>query len=115
MSLLHSAEEVMNYVRNLPRAVVLIYEDLTALDTRVSNVETGNEIVIVAVSVASGATSGASSANANIKSGKIIGIVPTGNVDSVSAVALSSSNGAVTVTLKAAATAIDTFNVAVLI
>ena len=37
MTLLYSARKVMNYVRNLPKLVEKIYDELTALDTRVSN------------------------------------------------------------------------------
>lgn len=68
---------------------------------------------IVAITVAAAATSGASANDADLVGGQITGIVPSGNQDQfVDNVAID-GNGAVTVTLAAAATADNTFNVTV--
>lgn len=68
----------------------------------------------VAVTVALGAASGASAADADLEDGAIVGYYPTGNQDQhVDNVALG-ADGAVTITLAANATADNTFNVVVL-
>ena len=41
MSLIYTAREVMNYVRNLPQMVTKIYEEFTGIDTRVTSLEGG--------------------------------------------------------------------------
>jgi len=67
----------------------------------------------VAVTVAAGATSGSSPADSELVDGEIIGYYSTGNQDQlVDNVALG-ADGSVTVTLAAAATADNTFNVLV--
>ena len=72
------------------------------------------EVELVAVTVSSGSASGTSSANEEVVWGKILGITATGNQDQfVDNVAIA-SDGVVTVTLAANATADNTFNVAVL-
>jgi len=69
---------------------------------------------VVAVTVAAGATSGSSAADSELVGGEIVGFYPTGNQDQfVDNVALG-ANGSVTITLAAAATADNTFNVVVL-
>ena len=68
----------------------------------------------VSVTVAASATSGSSSADSDLVGGEILGIYSTGNQDQfVDNVALN-ADGSVTVTLGAAATADNTFNVVVL-
>ena len=39
MSLIYTAREVMNYVRNLPQMVTKIYEEFTGIDTRTTALE----------------------------------------------------------------------------
>ena len=69
---------------------------------------------VVAITVAAAATSGSSAADSDLVNGEIIGIYPTGNQDQfVDDVSLDGT-GSVTVTLAAAATAANTFNVVVL-
>lgn len=72
------------------------------------------DVELVAVTVASGASSGTSSANAEVVGGKILGITATGNQDQFVDNVAVSSTGVVTVTLAANATANNTFNVAIL-
>ncbi len=80
-----------------------------ALNGRVDD----DDITIVAITVSAAASSGVSSADSKLIGGRILSIVPTGNQDQfVDNVALGST-GIVTVTLAAAATANNTFNVAV--
>jgi hypothetical protein len=68
----------------------------------------------VAVTVLADATSGSSSDDADLVGGEILGIYPTSNQDQlVDSVAID-GNGAITVTLGAAATADNTFKVVVL-
>lgn len=71
-------------------------------------------ITVVSVNVASGSNTGSSAANSNIKGGVIIGCNPTSNADSVQSIVLNNTTGAITVTLKANATAADSFTVSVL-
>ena len=69
---------------------------------------------LVAVSVTAAASSGASAADPELVNGTIMGIVPSGNQDQfVDNVAVTAASGVVTVTLAAAATADNTFNVTV--
>jgi len=69
---------------------------------------------VVAVTVAAAATSGSSAADTELVGGEIVGFYPTGNQDQfVDNVALG-ADGSVTITLAAAATADNTFNVVVL-
>ena len=69
---------------------------------------------VVSVTVLATATSWASSADAELVWGKVIGIVPAGNQDQfVDNVVLTSSTWVVTVTLAAAATADNVFKVTV--
>jgi len=69
---------------------------------------------VVAVTVAAGATSGSSPADPDLVGGEIIGIYPTGNQDQLVDNVSLGADGSVTVTLAAAATADNTFNVVVL-
>jgi hypothetical protein len=72
------------------------------------------ELVTKTITVAAAATSGASAADTTIAGGTVIGIVPAGNQDQfVDNVAINATTGAVTVTLAAAATANNVFNVTV--
>ena len=68
----------------------------------------------VAVTVAAAATSGSSAADADLVDGVIIGYHPTGNQDQFVDNVVLNANGSITVTLDAAATANNTFNVIVL-
>ena len=68
----------------------------------------------VAVTVAASATSGSSAADSDLVGGEILGIYPAGNQDQFVDNVVLNSNGSVTVTLAAAATADNTFNVVVL-
>jgi hypothetical protein len=71
------------------------------------------ELKEVAITVSAAATSGTNTADVELIGGKIVGIVPTGNQDQfVDNVELSAA-GLVTVTLAAAATADNTYNVIV--
>ena len=70
---------------------------------------------VVAVTVAAAATSGASAADAELVGGQIIGFYQTGNQDQHIDSIVLGATGAVTVTLAAAATAANTFNVIVLV
>jgi len=68
---------------------------------------------VVAVTVPAGATSGSSAADPELVGGRILGYYSTGNQDQlVDSVALG-ADGSVTITLAAAATANNTFNVVV--
>lgn len=69
---------------------------------------------VVAVTVAAAATSGSSAADPELVGGEIIGIYPTGNQDQFVDNVVLNADGSVTVTLAAAATAANTFNVIVL-
>lgn len=116
MSLIHSARKLMNYANFVPSLITKLYDEFGALDTRVTNLEGGHEIVPVAITVATGTSSGSSSANSAIEAGEILSIVPNGNQDQfVSNVALNSATGAVTVTLAQNATAANKFIVNVLV
>ena len=68
---------------------------------------------LVAVTVAAVASSGVSTADPDLVGGTIIGIVPTGNQDQFVDDVTVSATGVITVTLAAAATAENSFNVAV--
>lgn len=68
----------------------------------------------VAITVTAAATSGSSAADADLKDGVIIGSYPTGNQDQHIDSVVLNADGSVTVTLAAAATANNTFNVVVL-
>ena len=69
---------------------------------------------VVAVTVAAGATSGSSAADSELEGGEIVGIYPTGNQDQFVDNVVLNADGSVTVTLAAAATDDNTFNVVVL-
>lgn len=69
---------------------------------------------VVAVTVSAGNTAGSSSADSELVNGQIIGIYPTGNQDQLIDNVVLNANGSVTVTLAAAATGNNTFNVIVL-
>jgi hypothetical protein len=68
---------------------------------------------VVAVTVAAGATSGSSAADAELAGGEILGYYPTGNQDQLVDSVVLGADGSVTVTLAAGATADNTFNVVV--
>jgi hypothetical protein len=68
----------------------------------------------VAITVAAGQTSGSSAADSTLVGGQIIGIYPTGNQDQLIDNVALNADGSVTVTLAAAATGNNTFNVIVL-
>jgi len=70
-------------------------------------------IKTVAVSVAAAATSGSSSADADLVGGTILGYYPTGNQDQLVDNITLNADGSITITLAAAATAENTFNVVV--
>jgi hypothetical protein len=67
----------------------------------------------VAVTVAATATSGSSAADPELVGGEIIGCYSTGNQDQLVDSVVLNADGSVTVTLAAAATADNTFNVVV--
>jgi len=68
---------------------------------------------VVAITVAAGAISGSSAADPELVGGRILGYYSTGNQDQlVDNVALA-ADGSITITLAAAATANNTFNVVV--
>lgn len=79
------------------------------LGTRVANLE--NRIKAVTVNVAVGQTSGASAADPDCVGGKVVGVVPAGNQDQFIDNVAIGEDGAVTVTLAAAATAENNFKV----
>ena len=68
----------------------------------------------VAVTVASGATSGSSAADSTLVGGEIVGVYPTGNQDQFIDNVVLNADGSITITLAAAASADNTFNVVVL-
>jgi len=68
----------------------------------------------VAVTVAAAATSGSSAADSDLVGGTILGHYSTGNQDQFVDNVVLNADGSVTVTLAAAATADNTFNVVVL-
>ncbi|MHB9019364.1 MAG: hypothetical protein ACYC3G_00600 [Minisyncoccota bacterium] len=72
------------------------------------------KLTTVAITVAAAATSGASAANAELIGGTILAILPTGNQDQLVDNVVLGATGVITVTLAAAATANNTFNVMVL-
>lgn len=72
------------------------------------------DVELVAITVSAASASGASSADAAVVGGKILGVTPTGNQDQFVDNVTISATGVVTVTLAANATADNTFNVAVL-
>jgi len=69
---------------------------------------------VVQVTVASGATSGSSSADSELVGGEIIGIYPAGNQDQFIDNVTLNDDGSITVTLAAAATDDNVFKVVVL-
>ena len=69
---------------------------------------------VVGVTVTAAATSGVSSADDDLINGEIFGYYPTGNQDQFVDNVVLSSSGVVTITLAAAATVDNTFNVIVL-
>ena len=69
---------------------------------------------VVSVTVAAGATSGSSAADSDLVGGEILGYYPTGNQDQFVTNVTLNTDGSVTITLGAAATADNTFNVVVL-
>ena len=72
------------------------------------------KLATVPITVVAGATSGSSPADASLVDGEILGYYPTGNQDQfVDSIALG-ADGSVTITLAAAATANNTFNVIIL-
>jgi hypothetical protein len=68
---------------------------------------------VVAVTVAAAATSGSSAADTELVGGEILGYYSTGNQDQLVDSVVLNADGSVTVTLAAAATADNTFNVIV--
>jgi len=68
---------------------------------------------VVAVTVAAGGTSGSSAADTELVGGEIIGLLPSGNQDQLVDNIVLGTDGSVTITLGAAATADNTFNVIV--
>ena len=68
----------------------------------------------VAITVAAAAINGSSAADADLVGGAIIGYHPTGNQDQLVDNVVLNADGSVTITLAAAATAANTFNVIVL-
>jgi len=68
---------------------------------------------VVAITVAATATSGSSAADAELVGGEILGYYSTGNQDQLVDSVVLNADGSVTVTLAAAATAGNTFNVVV--
>ncbi|MBW2675547.1 MAG: hypothetical protein JRD89_19410 [Deltaproteobacteria bacterium] len=68
----------------------------------------------VSVTVAATATSGSSAADPDLVGGAIVGYYPTGNQDQLVDSIVLNPDGSVTITLAAAATADNTFNVVVL-
>jgi len=81
-------------------------------DAAVTKADIGYKVV--AVTVAAAATSGSSAADTELVGGEIVGIYPTGNQDQLVDNVVVGADGSVTVTLAAAATADNTFNVVVL-
>ena len=80
---------------------------------RLGDILRNKELKTVVITVAAGATSGSAAADATLIGGTVIGIVPAGNQDQfVDNVAINGT-GVTTVTLAAAATAINTFKVTV--
>lgn len=71
-------------------------------------------ITSVGVTVAAGATSGASAADVSLVNGQILGIYSNGNQDQFVNNVVVNANGSITVTLRAAATANNVFRVVVL-
>ena len=71
-------------------------------------------IKVVSVTVAAAATTGSSAADPELVGGEILGYYPAGNQDQFVANIVLNADGSVTVTLAAAATADNTFNVVVL-
>jgi hypothetical protein len=69
---------------------------------------------VVSITVAAGATTGSSAADSELVGGQILGYYPTGNQDQFVDNITLNADGSVTVTLAAAATAANTFNVIVL-
>ena len=69
---------------------------------------------VVTVTVATGATSGSSAADSELIGGEILGFYPAGNQDQFVTNVVLNPDGSVTVTLAAAATADNVFNVVVL-
>ena len=69
---------------------------------------------VVTVTVAAGATSGSSAADSELIGGEILGFYPAGNQDQFVVNVVLNPDGSVTVTLAAAATADNVFNVVVL-
>ena len=69
---------------------------------------------VVSVTVVAGATSGSSAADSELVGGEILGFYPAGNQDQFVANVVLNPDGSVTVTLAAAATADNVFNVVVL-
>ena len=69
---------------------------------------------VVSVTVVAGATSGSSAADSELVGGEILGFYPAGNQDQFVDNVVLNADGSITVTLAAAATADNIFNVVVL-
>jgi hypothetical protein len=69
---------------------------------------------VVSITMAAGATTGSSAADPELVGGQILGYYPTGNQDQLVDNIVLNADDSVTITLAAAATAANTFNVIVL-
>jgi len=69
---------------------------------------------VVAVTVLAAAVAGSSAADGNLSLGEILGFYPTGNQDQFVDSVVLNADGSVTITLAAAATVANTFNVVVM-
>ena len=69
---------------------------------------------VVQVTVAAGATSGSSAADSELVGGTIIGVYPAGNQDQFITNVTLNTDGSITITLAAAASSDNIFNVIVL-
>lgn len=86
----------------------------TNTSSKFEKLVSASQIKMVSITVAAGATSGSSADDSELVGGTILGIYPTGNQDQLVDNVVLNADGSITITLAAAATADNTFNVSVL-
>ena len=117
MTLSYSLNDVLAFGKNVRHALSKLYKMQEDLDTRLTRAEgtdLEDRLKIVAVNVSTGNANGSSAADATLVDGTIIGYFPVGNQDQITDNVELGSDGKVTVTLAANATAQNQFKVAVL-
>jgi len=122
IEILAGSPRLVEMIRRHEMAGFLSKDELTAMVAgSVGTADIANDAVTagklgekaVDVDVAAGATSGSSAADPDLVGGEILGIYPDGNQDQLVDSVVLNADGSVTVTLAAAATAVNSFKVVV--